>query len=321
MVVLHRRWILIVLMHLVVLLLLLGCGSNNIKDPKSVSTSARTAGVWVTSTDLAKPVLNRIDPESNAVVATIGLSGLCKGIAADGGTLWLSDYGRDKVIRVDAATNKIIATIAVGKAPGAITVGHGSVWVANSNEGTVSRIDPATDAVVSTIKITNSLVTGICVYEDAIWVTSVNMIVSKLDPLTNTVTGKIGVSTNPASIAGGFGSLWVGDAMGKKVLRLDPSAAKVAGSITSGNTQNILVDNDFVVASNYAEGSIVVINPQDNKVVSQIDVAKNLGSVVGGFGSLWAVNNKNNLIYRIDANSKTITPITVEKPGKIAITR
>lgn len=304
----------------IVLLLLAGCGSDKVKGKKTVSTTG-TAGVWVTNSDIAKPVLYRIDPATNQIVATIGLNSLSKGMAVAGSSIWLSDYGGDKVVRVDAVTNKIVATVKVGKAPGAVTVGHGSIWVANSNEGSVSRIDPATNKVISTIKVTNSLLTGICVFDNAVWVASTNMIVSRLDPSNNTVTGTIGVRANPTGIAGGFGSLWVGDPMGKKVLRLDPAAAKVATTIQTGNTHNILVADGVVAASNSAEGNVVFIDPQDNKVVNQVEVGKNLGSLAFGYGSVWAVNTKNNMIYRIDTISKVTTPISVEKPGKIAITQ
>jgi YVTN family beta-propeller protein len=298
-----------------------GCGGGDKPQAGKAAGPARTAGVWVTNNDLMKTAVYRIDPNTNKVVATIELDGLSKGIAADGTSVWLTDFGNGKVWRIDAATNKIVATVKVGEAPTAVAVGHGSVWVANSTKGNLSRIDPATNKVTATIPITNSLLNSICILDNAVWVASVDMTVSRVDPATNAVTGKIRVTTNPSGISGGFGSLWVGDPMGKKVLRLDPAALKPAASIKTGNTQNTACADGFVAAANYAEGSVVFIDPKENKVTGEVKTGKSQTAIALGHGALWTSSSQENMVYRIDQTSKAVTAISVAKPGKIVVTQ
>jgi len=157
--------------------------------------------------------------------------------------------------------------------------------------------------------------------DNAVWVASVDMMVSKVDPATNAVTGKIRVATNPSGVSSGFGSLWVGDPMGKKVLRLDPSAAKVAASIKTGNTQNTVCADGFVAAANYAEGSVVFIDPKENKVTGEVKTGKHLATIALGHGAVWSASSNDNAVCRIDAATKAVTTISVNKPSKIAVTQ
>lgn len=62
---------------------------------------------------------------------------------------------RGTVSRIDPGTNAIVATIPVGREPFGIAAGDGAVWVANRTDFTVSRIDPRTNRVVATIPIGN----------------------------------------------------------------------------------------------------------------------------------------------------------------------
>jgi YVTN family beta-propeller protein len=68
-------------------------------------------------------------------------------------TLHKPSVRRGIVARIDPSTNAVVATIPVGADPFAIAVGHGSVWVANRRGFTISRIDPRTNKVVARIPV------------------------------------------------------------------------------------------------------------------------------------------------------------------------
>ena len=54
----------------------------------------------------------------------------------------------DSLQRIDPKTNKLVATIGgVGSNPSAIAVGAGSVWVGSKDDGTVARVDPKTNEI------------------------------------------------------------------------------------------------------------------------------------------------------------------------------
>jgi YVTN family beta-propeller protein len=62
---------------------------------------------------------------------------------------------RGTVTRIDPATNAVVATIPVGHDPFGIAFGAGAIWVANRTDFTVSRIDPRSNRVTGTIRIGN----------------------------------------------------------------------------------------------------------------------------------------------------------------------
>ena len=59
----------------------------------------------------------------------------------------------DRLQRIDPATNEVTATIPVGRGAGAVVVGAGSVWVADQVDRAISRVDPRTLRITDTIKI------------------------------------------------------------------------------------------------------------------------------------------------------------------------
>ena len=56
----------------------------------------------------------------------------------------------DSLQRIDPKTNELVATIRLGTSPTAIAVGENAVWLVDSDGGTVSRIDPNTNSVSRT---------------------------------------------------------------------------------------------------------------------------------------------------------------------------
>ena len=57
----------------------------------------------------------------------------------------------DSLQRIDPRTNKLVATIAAGAGADGIAAGHGAVFVASSVDQTVSRIDPKRNAIVKRV--------------------------------------------------------------------------------------------------------------------------------------------------------------------------
>ena len=53
--------------------------------------------------------------------------------------------GLGSVQRIDPASNAVVATRTVGPAPRFLAAGEGGVWTLNQGDGTVSRIDPSTN--------------------------------------------------------------------------------------------------------------------------------------------------------------------------------
>ena len=70
------------------------------------------------------------------------------------------DNGGGSAQRIDPQTNQVVATIAVGPSPRFLAVGAGAVWTLNQGDGTVSRIDPTTNRVSATIPVAGAAGSG-----------------------------------------------------------------------------------------------------------------------------------------------------------------
>jgi YVTN family beta-propeller protein len=60
-------------------------------------------------------------------------------VAANGSSLWVTDYWGGQLVRVDAATNRVQEQINVGGHPLEVTAEPRAVWVIN--DGKVQRVD------------------------------------------------------------------------------------------------------------------------------------------------------------------------------------
>jgi DNA-binding beta-propeller fold protein YncE len=112
--------------------------------------------------------LRRVDPDTEAVTATIHLGSGLPVVAIGEGAVWVAIEGA--VLRIDPATPVVRTTIPVPGIPSDIAIGEGAVWVAAGDLGTVSRINPETDTVVATIRLGNRP-DGIAVGAGKVWVT------------------------------------------------------------------------------------------------------------------------------------------------------
>jgi YVTN family beta-propeller protein len=113
--------------------------------PNPTAVAVGEGAVWVasravtfTSTTLKDEVpvrrgtVSRIDPRTNAVVATIPVGADPFGIAVGEGSVWVANRRGFSISRIDPSTNKVVAAIPVGNRPQGVTAGAGAVWVAVS---------------------------------------------------------------------------------------------------------------------------------------------------------------------------------------------
>ena len=127
------------------------------------------------------------------------------------------------VQRVDPKTNTVVATMAVHGQPRFLAVGEGAVWVLNQADGTVSRIDPRTNEVVATIEVGVPGPGGdIAAGEGAVWVRASKVLLSVLDPKNNKVVKRFGPAQGSGAVRAGVGKVWVSAHDVNKVWRLNP---------------------------------------------------------------------------------------------------
>jgi len=197
--------------------------------------------VWATKPE--EQAVVQVDPQTNAVVATIALEADPMSIAVDGSSLWVALFGSSSVARIDTATGEIVATIPGVSSPAGIAATQDAIWVTNYWNNSVTRIDPATNQVVATISLNwpGAPVTGhqcgLCATEalvtaDGVWISQwgANAVV-RIDPATNRVTAVIPVGSNPRSLEADARGVWVGHMSTAGALLIDPATNQVVAGI------------------------------------------------------------------------------------------
>ena len=189
------------------------------------------------------------------------------GLAWSGGSVWAGALGGGEVLRIDPASGKVLRRISVGPRVFNLATAPGAVWgVANLTSMAV-RIDTRTGKVTASVHVGNGPY-------DIEWGFGSAWVSNAADGTLSRITGnrvvrtiKVGVEPNGLSAISRF--LWVTDHTKGKLLRLDPRANKITGSVS-------LPGADWVVGFG---GSLYV--SQETNVVTRIDARtlRVLGSV------------------------------------------
>lgn len=130
-----------------------GIGSNG-----ELNVVAGAGSVWVASD--AKGVIARVDPATNAVVASVQVDPDTSYLAFGFGSLWAVSGTRQVIQKIDPASNTVVKRTELGKQPGFLAAGEGAVWVQEQGDGTLARIDPANGEVSGRVKVDDTLMYG-----------------------------------------------------------------------------------------------------------------------------------------------------------------
>lgn len=185
----------------------LATGIANQKEGE-LNVVAGAGSVWLASDP--KGAVARIDPATNAVIATIPVDPATSYMAFGEGAAWAVSQQSATVQKIDPATNTVTARTALGKAPGFLAAGEGAVWVQEQGDGTVARVDPASGAVTGRAKIAEKLKWGdidtgggmiwLRTTEDQTWVA--------IDPQTLAVKARTGKAEGSGALRYTKKGLW-----------------------------------------------------------------------------------------------------------------
>lgn len=191
-----------------------------------VAMAATEDSLWLLAD--GKTSLQRIDPQTNAIVADVRLPVGCASLLFAEGGLWVACPGETKLLRIDPKTNLVDKRIDVPAEPLALAAGDASIWVLARKEGKVARIDPKTNKVISTIELGIPNADGALAFGDGfLWASVPGFPVMRIVPAPADKPGTDKVvqqfhGEGGGWIAFGAGSVWVGSAKSGTVRRFDP---------------------------------------------------------------------------------------------------
>lgn len=200
-----------------------------------------TTSVWAIAP--AEQAVVRVDPLTNAVVATIPLEANATSIAVDQSSLWVSLYATSTVLRINTATGEVEASIRDLSTPFGIAIYQDAVWVTSLMSDRVTRIDAATNEIVEQIVIAwprapygihacNLCVWDVLANEAGVWVImNYNEFIARIDPATSRLVAVISVGTEAKSLASDPRGIWVGTIGSLGVILIDAESNEVVAAV------------------------------------------------------------------------------------------
>ena len=264
--------------------------------------------LWVSNAGIG--AVQRIDLETNKVVAEVKVNRPCAAMAAGYDAVWVASRADKSIFRIDAKTNKVAATIpaTIADSEASIAVGEGGVWVLTDKKGVLSRIDPETNKVVAQIDVKPHSYAAMAGY-GAIWVTNTgeprsadNGSVQRVDPKKNTVVATIPVRSQPRFLAVGEGAVWVLNQTDGTVSQIDPETNKVVATIEAGvvGPGGDIAAGEGAVWVRGTKVLLVVIDPKTNKVAKRFGPPMGSGAVRAGKGKVWVSAHDVKKVWGLD---------------------
>jgi YVTN family beta-propeller protein len=259
-----------------------------------------------------------IDPQTNRVAAEIPVGARPDAIAFGAGSLWVANLDEQTVSRIDPRSQQRLGSISFPDTPTGIAVTDGAVWAAGANATspsvTVHKIDPQFDHRTSITSLGNVEYGGsgsVATARDAVWVAPSAGLLTKLDPRTGHVMKTIDPRSGVTAIAIGAGAVWIADADGNSVTRVDSTG--LVTPIPVGNGPSALaVDGAGVWVAETLDNAVARIDPSTHAVTETIQVGQTPTGVAVGAGSVWVANSHDGTVTRIDeATNKPGRPIDV----------
>jgi YVTN family beta-propeller protein len=254
--------------------------------PSALASLAAGGGsAWATSPE--GHTVYRINPATRAITQAIPVGAGADGITYDAGDMWVANALDGTVSRIDSTTGQVVQTTGAGSEPTGVAAGLGAVWVTDQLGSAVYRIDPSSGWLTRTISLASAPY-GIAVGAESLWVTSpATDTVTRIDPVAGQPIQSIPVSAGPAAIAYGFGSVWVVNKLDSTVSRINPGTDAVTVTIPVGNGPTALAIDSTGVWVADAAGTVVLIDPTADRIVSTLHVGDPALTVAAIKGVPW----------------------------------
>ena len=183
--------------------------ATGIANPKGeLNVVAGAGSIWVASD--AKGVIARVDPATNAVIASVPTTPDSYYLTFGTGALWAVSGTQQSLQKIDPVTNSVVATTALGREPGFLAAGEGSIWVQEQGDGTVARIDPANGAVSGRVKVDATLKYGdIDTGGGKVWLrTTAGQTFVVIDPKSLAITARMGAPAGSGALRYTRSGVW-----------------------------------------------------------------------------------------------------------------
>ena len=305
-----------------------------------LAAAAATAVVLATRNDSTTTASTggsvvRIDPATDRVTSSYGLSGHPRSVTAARNRVWVGDFRDGSLWRLDPARGDLQRFTTTGE-PRDLTSLGSSIYVAGDGntifDGSVTRYDAVTGAREAGVKLTAC---SVAAGEGVVWVAgcplierlstgpgALRMLVTKLVPYQRPASAET-VRFAMHDMAVGEGWLWViGDAVDRRVFRVDPRTGAIRGITRLPFAPGaIAAGAGGVWVTGSIQDVVARLDPQNGRLRQTIRVGRGVGGVAVGAGAVWVASALDREVSRIDPKTGTIVArIPVDgSPREIAV--
>jgi YVTN family beta-propeller protein len=264
--------------------------------------------------------LTQIDPRTNRVRSTTSVPGYPQAVAWTAGGIWVADFREGVLWRHDPSTGSL-QRIASNGEPRDIAALGDQVYVAVDDSaltGSVARYDAASGERLGSLspELACALASG----DGVVWAAgcpSADRLSTDAHPLR--VLHHVPLPYQPPytastirvqfrEMAVGAGSLWVlGDALDRRVWRLDPRRGTIQATITLPfPPRSVVVADGAAWITDGLHDTVVPIDARTNRVLPAVAVGRGAAGVAATPGAVWVANAIDGTVSRIDPRSRRV---------------
>jgi serine/threonine protein kinase/streptogramin lyase len=287
--------------------------------------------------------VQRVDPKTNKLVATIPAGAGADGIAAGDGAVFVASSDDRSVSRIDPATNAVVRRTAIDapRPPRSVALGpqypngRGSVlWVVSAastlSQGgqpcSLSQLDARTLAKHFTTSFDGGACGPVASRDGTTWFggSYVSLVLVAPDSgqaLRTVPTG--GYVSGPDSghgLAVGNGAVWLASPFTEELVRFDGRGKRAIPTGSGSFPSDVAVGEGGVWVADSLHNTVIEVDPSRNRIVRTIPVGVDPIAVATGAGAVWVANDQGGTVSRIDPGTGRVTTFRVgPHPRNLAV--
>jgi serine/threonine protein kinase len=277
--------------------------------------------------------LQRIDPRTNKLVATISAGAGADGIATGDGAVFVASPDAQTVSRIDPKSNRIVKTKSASGASRSIAFGRtpqGPVlWVVSNTSFaacSLSQLDPETLLTNFTLNPTgkDNACGPVATLGGTTWFGGSSEFLALVDPYTGEAIQTIAVGhiSDPEAhgLAMGAGAVWLASPYTEELYRFDRRGRRAIAIGSDSFPSDVAVGEGAVWVTDSMHNTVIEIDPSRNRIARTIPVGHDPVAVAVGAGAVWVADDRDGTVSRIDPRTGRVTTFRVgPHPRNIAV--
>jgi streptogramin lyase len=175
----------------------------------SIGVGEGSVWVIVDDKDCVACRLARVDARRLRVQAMVPISPNASAVRFGAGHVWVTHYNDDLLEKIDPQSERVVAKVQVGSGPRFFAIGEGAVWTLNQRSGSVTRVEIASGNAREIETPFAGEGGDMTVGGGWVWVRGGTKLLGRLDPRTNQLVETYGPDSGSGAVAVGYDAAWI----------------------------------------------------------------------------------------------------------------